>query len=66
MTSPISSSSEIAKEIKNQRPSPATEDEVEGDEELDFANGTDPVSSAIDGANAAQILQRFFEFSDLP
>eukprot|EP00795_Rhopilema_esculentum_P013759 gene13759-4682_t len=66
VTSSILTSSEIAKEIKDQRQSPATEDEDEGDEELDFANGTDPVPSAIDGANAVQLLQRFFEFSDLP
>ena len=59
-------SSEIAKENKDQRQSPATEDEDEGDEELDFACGTDSVPSAIDGANAVQLLQRFFEFSDLP
>ena len=45
---------------------PATEDEDEGDEELDFAYGTDSVPSAIDGANAVQLLQRFFEYSDLP
>ena len=66
MTSPILNSSGIAKEIKDQRQSLVTENEDGGEEELDFANGTDPGPSAIDGANAIQLLQRIFKFSDLP
>ena len=63
-TTPILSNCDIAEEVRDARQTAANEeDEDDGDE--DNANDIVLLPSASDAATVVQVLQRFFEDSDL-